>query len=44
MEDRGIKVSRRKTEYLKFITIAEDEVETEVKLHGEVVKQVKEFK
>ncbi|XP_063615410.1 uncharacterized protein LOC134788449 [Penaeus indicus] len=47
MEDRGMKVSRQKTEYLKLKAKGEggdNEGDTEVKLQGEAVAQVREFK
>ncbi|XP_063615413.1 uncharacterized protein LOC134788453 [Penaeus indicus] len=47
MEDRGMKVSRQKTEYLKLKAKGEggdNEEDTEVKLQGEAIAQVREFK
>ena len=41
MEDRGMRVSRQKTEYL---CIGEGEADEEVKLQGEKLKRVEEFK
>ena len=41
MEDRGMRVSRQKTEYL---CIGEKETAEEVKIQGEKLKQVEEFK
>ena len=47
MEDRGMKLSRQKTEYLKLKAKGEggdNEEDTEVKLQGEAIAQVREFK
>ena len=41
MEDRGMRVSRQKTEYL---CIGEGEADEEIKLQGEKLKLVEEFK
>ena len=41
MEDRGMRVSRKKTEYL---CIGEGETDEEVKMQGEKLKRVEKFK
>ena len=40
MEDRGLKISRKKTEYLRL----KDSENGEVSLQGEVLKRVEKFK
>ena len=40
MEDKGMRVSRQKTEYL---CIGEGETDEEVKMQGEKLKRVDEF-
>ena len=40
LEDRGLKISRKKTEYLRFC----EEGDTEVRLQGEILKRVDRFK
>ena len=40
LEERGLKISRKKTEYLKFC----DERDMEIRLQGEILKRVDKFK
>lgn len=45
MEERAMKVSRQKTEYLRLTTIERNPgEEVKLKLQGQVVKRVDEFK
>ena len=44
MEDRGIKVSRQKTEYRRLRADPDGEVDNEVKMQGDVLELVEDFK